>query len=67
MRRINENTLLTDNKEVSSIISGVESMDIPHLNDVKSDFVGYIRYLTHQETDDLYCNYINLVTFYLLL
>ena len=46
--------LLTDNKEVSSIISGVESMDIQHLNDVKSDFVGYIRYLTHQETDDLY-------------
>ena len=46
--------LLTDNKEVSNILIGVESMDIQHLNDVKIDFAGYIRYLKNQETDDLY-------------
>lgn len=46
--------LLADNKEVSNILNGVKSMNIGHLNDVKSEFLGYITFLKQQETQDFY-------------
>ena len=46
--------LLTDNTEVSSVVNGVKSMNIEHLNDVKKEFTGYITYLKEQKIDDLY-------------
>lgn len=46
--------LLTDNTEVSSVVNGVKSMNIEHLNDVKNEFTGYITYLKEQKIDDLY-------------
>lgn len=45
---------LTNNKEVESVYTQVESMDLEHLNYFKEDFKQYIVYLNSNETSDIY-------------
>ena len=45
---------LTDNSEVRSIYTQVNSMDLEHLNNFKEDFKGYIMYLNNNNNSDIY-------------
>lgn len=46
--------LIANNKEISSIISGISAMNIEHLSDVNCEFLGYIEYLKQENTEDMY-------------